>query len=138
MPQCLLCGNKKHIFCIPLLRKSRINNRGETKYQQGLQSDYINQQHHAWIQIIQQNKPDFVYDKEKRQVICIRHFYDTVIKLNENNNRVPILGALPMLELSPGAQEARNAKRYVIDHFNRLKLDISLKRPIETPTKTIP
>ena len=70
--------------------------------------------------------------------MCVEHFHDAVIKINNKNVKEPVLSALPTLKLAPGLPEARNAIRYVVDPLTRMSLDVTLKRPIETPLEVTP
>lgn len=82
MVQCLLCNSKYNNFRIPCLRKNSSNNRGKRKaFEQ--QNNYIIKQNDAWINIITQYKPNFVYNEQSHQKISIEHFHINVVKLNK-------------------------------------------------------
>lgn len=130
------CRNSQHLHLIPKLRKPNNNNRGKRKNYEKINS-IINDQHYKWIEICKTHIPDFKYIEGSRtMVICINHFDESVIQMNKKNEKVPILGALPTLNLIDGEREVRYPKCVVSSYDDFICCEL-YKKLDRSPVKTL-
>ena len=134
MPKCLFphCINRNNLICIPKIRKELKNQRGKRGLSQD-RNQIINEQNKAWCYIIKTYDSNFVYDPTKKNAICDLHFYPTVLTLNAKGKKIPLLGALPTLNLCLGHTETRNCRCCILNDFESDNLNDQLKRLKSVP-----